>query len=261
MNKNIKTPAEMLDDAIDYIVETTDAPRFTLEECLGFTKESLNAVGINRFDYIFGDDDETEEHFLLSGDEYNGLLAIAHDTKMDCWFCLDTRSDDTYDYDVVKDLENDTILSIREGLEQLADGLVEPLDSDFYRMNADERAAVKRLFAKYGIPTPQSKTVQTEGVLKCYRVTRHKEKESHFFNWSNEHTPIRKFAILGSDVTGFATVTYALVERESDEACDAEMSGQLSDGWFEDSSYGECTQMPAVPLDYRKIFEERVALE
>lgn len=56
----------------------------------------------------------------LANSEYNVLNKIASKTKMDCWFSLEQ---DENNNDYVRDLENGTNLTLREGLLILVDGL------------------------------------------------------------------------------------------------------------------------------------------
>ena len=78
---------------------------------------------------------------VLTANEYNALNKIASATKMDCWFCLANDADGDYVYD----LETGQRLEMRDGFAQLEDGMVEPLDDPFYKLTADEIAAVRNL--------------------------------------------------------------------------------------------------------------------
>lgn len=81
---------------------------------------------------------------ILTDAEYNVLNLIARQTKMDCWFCLDTY---TSGEDYVFDIENSDILTLREGVSQLNEGIVwELLD-----LSDEETAAYKNLLKELGI--------------------------------------------------------------------------------------------------------------
>lgn len=84
----------------------------------------------------------------LSTDEYNALDKIATATKMDCWFLIEQ---DSYGNDFIHDLENNVNLTLEEGLAQLADGIVNPLDYDYYGLTNAEIEAVLTLFAHFGL--------------------------------------------------------------------------------------------------------------
>jgi hypothetical protein len=60
----------------------------------------------------------------LSTDEYNVLNKIASQTKMDCWFYLAV---DHNGGDCVHDLEVDAIITLRQGIEALNEGIVPEL--------------------------------------------------------------------------------------------------------------------------------------
>ena len=81
---------------------------------------------------------------VLSPNEYNALNKIASATKMDCWFTIETH--DRQDF--VYDLENDERLSIRDGVLQLFDGMVEPVEDEFYKLDAEEIIAFKNLLKR-----------------------------------------------------------------------------------------------------------------
>jgi hypothetical protein len=60
----------------------------------------------------------------LSTDEYNVLNRIASQTKMDCWFYLAV---DNNGGDCVHDLEEGRLISLRQGIEGLNDGIIPEL--------------------------------------------------------------------------------------------------------------------------------------
>jgi hypothetical protein len=68
--------------------------------------------------------EELNMKVILSSEEYNVLNLIASKTKMDCWFCLST---DKYGYDIVFDIENCEILTMRRGVSMLNEGIVPEL--------------------------------------------------------------------------------------------------------------------------------------
>lgn len=67
---------------------------------------------------------------ILTNAEYNVLNDIASQTKMDCWFWLDT---DENGCDCVIDLEKNITLTLQQGVEMLNEGIVpELLNLDDY---------------------------------------------------------------------------------------------------------------------------------
>lgn len=89
----------------------------------------------------------------LSEDEYNALETIASKTKMDCWFSIIESGDE----DLVKDLENDEILTLGNGLSQFSEGIVDPLSS--YGLSDNEINAVINLFKEFDIPFEEENTI------------------------------------------------------------------------------------------------------
>lgn len=80
----------------------------------------------------------------LTDAEYNVLNRIARQTKMDCWFYIDTY---TSGDDYVFDIENSDILTLHEGISALNEGIVwELLD-----LTAEEIAVYKNLLKELGI--------------------------------------------------------------------------------------------------------------
>jgi hypothetical protein len=59
----------------------------------------------------------------LSNDEYNVLNRIASQTKMDCWFYLSEYKE----CDCVIDLEESTVLTLKQGISMLNEGIVPEL--------------------------------------------------------------------------------------------------------------------------------------
>lgn len=75
----------------------------------------------------------------LTAAAYNGLNKIASRSGMDCWFSLTERAGN----DVVYDIENKKIISLKEGLKDFKDGITEPYE--FYGLNSEEASAVENL--------------------------------------------------------------------------------------------------------------------
>lgn len=81
---------------------------------------------------------------ILSEQEYNALDKVATASKMDCWFSVQQKDDE----DFVFDLENDCRMELRDGIAQLAEGMC---DVHLYGLTAEERTALRDLFARLGI--------------------------------------------------------------------------------------------------------------
>ena len=84
------------------------------------------------------------EKTILTDAEYNVLNRIASQTKMDCWFYLKT---DSAGNDYVLDIENSDILTLREGISQLNEGIV----WDLLSLTAEEIAVYNNLLNELGI--------------------------------------------------------------------------------------------------------------
>lgn len=80
----------------------------------------------------------------LSNDEFNALNKIATATKMDCWFWPKKWGP----IDIILDLENNTRMSLRDGISQLLEGMVEPVEDPFYCLSEKEIEAIKNLIAE-----------------------------------------------------------------------------------------------------------------
>lgn len=76
---------------------------------------------------------------LLKDEYYNLLNKIAKISKMDCWFHIVTIDDN----DVVYDIENNIHLSLRQGVHELIDGLIE--ETYFELTNQEVFALIKLL--------------------------------------------------------------------------------------------------------------------
>ena len=58
--------------------------------------------------------------------------------------------------------------------------------------------------------------------------------KSVFWNWDSTFKGIRRFALIGADITKDKKSAIVVIERDSESLCDEEMDGQISDGYFED---------------------------
>lgn len=81
----------------------------------------------------------------LTNEEYNVLEKIASKSKMDCWFELGEDEDGR---DIVIDLEEDEILDLCEGIEQLDSGIT---SLDDYDLTEDEKNCYINLMYKVKI--------------------------------------------------------------------------------------------------------------
>ena len=101
---------------------------------------------INNLADSFVDDCYPVEEIALTADEYNSLEQIASATKMDCWFHIESHNG----FDYVYDLEQGCRLSIQTAVGQLLDGMVEPIESPFYKLSDAEIKAFKNLLKNLG---------------------------------------------------------------------------------------------------------------
>ena len=80
---------------------------------------------------------------VLTDDQIDVLLKLAHKTKMDCWFGI-TDSREIIDY------EDYRILDTREALEMFNDGVeAYPLDYDYYELTQEEQEVYRTIIAKW----------------------------------------------------------------------------------------------------------------
>jgi len=84
---------------------------------------------------------------ILDDHAYNALNKISSRTKMDCWFVLDTDEDGQ---DVIYDNEEDTHISIAEGVGNLCEGMVDPPEDEFYGLEQIEIKAFRELVDMLG---------------------------------------------------------------------------------------------------------------
>lgn len=61
----------------------------------------------------------------LTSYEFNVINKIARKSKMDCWFCIKEGKSNGIEYDYVFDCENNKRMSLRQGIKQLIDGVIE----------------------------------------------------------------------------------------------------------------------------------------
>lgn len=77
---------------------------------------------------------------------------------------------------------------------------------------------------------------------KVYGVDGHRQRasfgESVSWDWSNDQNGIRIFEADNFDKTGTHDYTIVRITRNTPEECEAELSGQLSDGFFENCRVG-----------------------
>ena len=78
----------------------------------------------------------------LTNSEYKLLNKIARKTKMDCWFYI-KQNKKKQDY--VFDIENGKRLSLKCGIKQLIDGVI---DTDIFELSDDEKFILIALLGK-----------------------------------------------------------------------------------------------------------------
>ena len=85
----------------------------------------------------------------LTDDECEVVNKIARNTRMECWFCLD--HDPYEDIDFVLDTENETSYDLRDGIEQLMEGVdcIENLENCF--LDLKEFLVLEKLMLRLGL--------------------------------------------------------------------------------------------------------------
>lgn len=86
----------------------------------------------------------------------------------------------------------------------------------------------------------------TTRTWKVYGVEGHRQRES--FNESyvydfSDGEKIRKIEIENADKTGTNEYSIIRITRNTSEECEKELDGQLSDGIFENSRFGEIVEV------------------
>ena len=82
---------------------------------------------------------------------------------------------------------------------------------------------------------------------RVYGVKGHRQKASFGpsvrWDFSNERDGVRIFEAENSDKTGTNDYTVVHITRNTALECTKEMSGQLTDGYFENSRFGEVVEI------------------
>lgn len=86
----------------------------------------------------------------LTDDEHDILIKVARNTRMDCWFCLDY--DDYEDVDFVLDTENEESYNLKDGIDQLMQGLdcIENIEN--CNLSVKETMILNKLLERIGLP-------------------------------------------------------------------------------------------------------------
>lgn len=82
---------------------------------------------------------------------------------------------------------------------------------------------------------------------KVYGVFGHRQRESFFdsycYDFSDTECGVRIIEVLNSDKTGTNAFSIVKITRNTSEECEDELEGQLSDGIFENSRYGDVIEI------------------
>ena len=84
---------------------------------------------------------------ILTGEEYNLINEITRQTKVDCWFCLDT---DREGFDCVRDLEKGRKVTLRFAIEQLNNAII----PEALSLTENEIKTYGRLMSKLKLVSP-----------------------------------------------------------------------------------------------------------
>lgn len=113
---------------------------------------TYNSVSVNEdgtVDIVFTSPDLYplgDNNYLLTCDEYNVLNRLSAISKMDCWFNLATDEYEPCDY--VEDLEGSEDMTLRVGVSQLNEELIE---ENLDQLSDKEREIYKKLLIKLDI--------------------------------------------------------------------------------------------------------------
>ena len=87
-------------------------------------------------------------------------------------------------------------------------------------------------------------------IWKVYGAEGHRQRmsfdESVRWDWSDEIFGIRIFEAENSDKTGTNEYSIIKITRNTEEECDDEMEGQISDGYFENSNVGKVVEVKTI---------------
>lgn len=115
--------ADYLDDAIQEVKESFDEMIAYIEEGLRAMSKQINWARVHAEMYLSGGKPRIK---TLSEDQYNVLCKIAEETKMDCWFCIKQHVRGKHaGEDYVFDLENNKVISLKKGVNELVEGITE----------------------------------------------------------------------------------------------------------------------------------------
>ena len=97
---------------------------------------------------------------------------------------------------------------------------------------------------------------------KVYGYDGHRQRESFFpsyaHDWSNEYDGCRIVSVMNSDITGTNDYTIVRITRDTADDCFDELSGQLSDGIFENSRTGNIVECCKHDFDFHIPGEEEM---
>lgn len=95
----------------------------------------------------------------------------------------------------------------------------------------------------------------TTRTWKVYGAEGHRQRTSFWpsvrYDWTGEHEGIkgtRIFEVINSDKTGTNDYSIIRITRDTAEECEAELEGQLSDGYFENSRTGKIVEIEGESL-------------
>lgn len=87
-------------------------------------------------------------------------------------------------------------------------------------------------------------------IWKVYGSEGHRQKmsfgESVHWDWSNERDGVRIFEAENQDKTGTNDYSLIKITRNTEEECDEELEGQITDGYFENVSVGKIVEVKVV---------------
>lgn len=82
---------------------------------------------------------------------------------------------------------------------------------------------------------------------KVYGATGHRQRESFFpsyeYDFSDKEDGIRIIKVENSDQTGTNEYSIVRITRNNAQECEQELEGQLYDGIFENSQFGEVEEI------------------
>ena len=166
--------------------------------------------------------------------------------------------------DLVKDHPHEDVLygyGLKDGDRQWSD-TIDQVKGCINRWFIETENASKncRLWASIGDSKTQRGVTMVSKAYKVYGEDGHRQRMSFGpsvrWDWSNEYDGTRIFEAVNSDITKTNEYSMIRITRDKESQCEDEMSGQVSDGYFENSRVGKIVEID--PQEVTDLKERRL---